>query len=61
MKKLSAEEGVYRIRDGDFRIVYTIEDRKLLILLLSVGNRRDIYNRHPLASGARAMAASANT
>ena len=45
VKKLSAEEGVYRVRDGDFRIIYSIEDRKLLILVLSVGNRRDIYNR----------------
>ena len=45
VKKLSAEEGVYLIRDGDFRILYSIEDKKLLILVLSVGNRRDIYNR----------------
>lgn len=45
MKKLRGEEGIYRIRDGDFRIIYRIEDKKLLILVLSVGNRREIYKR----------------
>jgi len=43
--KLSGETNLYRIRDGDFRIIYTIEDRKLLILVLSIGNRREIYKR----------------
>lgn len=45
VKKLHGEENVYRVRDGDFRIIYQIEDRKLLILVLSVGNRRDVYRR----------------
>ena len=43
--KLQGKDNLYRIRDGDFRIIYAIEDRKLLILVLSVGNRRDIYRR----------------
>ncbi len=45
MKKLEGEGDIYRIRDGNFRIISQIEDRKLLILVLSVGNRRDIYRR----------------
>ena len=45
MKKLEGEGDIYRIRDRNFRIIYQIEDRKLLILVLSVGNRRDIYRR----------------
>ena len=45
MKKLEGKGDIYRIRDGNFRIIYQIEDRKLLILVLSVGNRRDIYRR----------------
>lgn len=33
----------YRIRVGDYRVVYTIEDDRLIILVVAVGNRRDIY------------------
>ncbi|MBI1768528.1 MAG: type II toxin-antitoxin system RelE/ParE family toxin [Bacteroidetes bacterium] len=42
-KKLSAREG-YRMRVGDYRIIYQIEDRQFLVIILSVGNRKDIYN-----------------
>jgi mRNA interferase RelE/StbE len=33
----------YRIRSGDYRILYTIEEVKLLVLVVKVGNRRDVY------------------
>jgi mRNA interferase RelE/StbE len=42
-KKLNGPESLYRIRIGDFRVIYSIEDRKLLVLVIRVGNRRDIY------------------
>ncbi len=42
-KKLAGPDGFYRIRIGDFRVVYGIEDRKLRVLIIRVGNRRDIY------------------
>lgn len=44
-KKLqgSADIPLYRVRCGDYRIVYTIEDAILLILIIEVGHRRDIY------------------
>jgi len=42
--KLKGEDNLYRIRAGDYRIVYTIEDEKLFILVVKVGHRRDIYN-----------------
>jgi len=45
VKKLEGEADIYRVRDGNFRIVYRIEDRKLLILVLLVGDRRDVYRR----------------
>ncbi|MGI8815053.1 MAG: type II toxin-antitoxin system RelE family toxin [Pseudonocardia sp.] len=35
--------GEWRVRTGDYRIVYEIEDNRLLVLVLSVGHRRDIY------------------
>jgi len=35
----------WRIRVGDYRIVYAIEDRLLVVLVLHVGNRRQVYKR----------------
>ncbi len=43
VKKLEGADGLYRIREGDFRIVYTIEDGILLVLVLKIGDRKDVY------------------
>lgn len=40
---LKGRTGEWRIRVGDYRVVYTIEDDVLLILVVDVGHRRDIY------------------
>jgi mRNA interferase RelE/StbE len=40
--KLRGREG-YRIRVGDLRIIYTIERGKLIVLILDLGHRREIY------------------
>jgi len=37
--------GEWRVRTGDYRIVYEIEDERLLVLVLSVGHRRETYQR----------------
>ena len=41
-KKLSGQER-YRLRQGNYRILYTIEDDKCVICVVRVGNRREIY------------------
>jgi mRNA interferase RelE/StbE len=41
--KLQAAEDFYRVRIGDYRVIYEISDRRLVVLVLKVGNRRDIY------------------
>ena len=35
--------GEWRVRTGDYRIVYEIHDGELLVLVLAVGHRRDVY------------------
>ena len=39
----NAAQGTYRIREGDYRIVYDIEDDVLLVLVVRVGHRREVY------------------
>jgi len=41
-QKLSAQER-YRIRMGDYRVVYSIEDKKSEVIIVKIGHRREIY------------------
>lgn len=43
-EKLSGQER-YRVRQGVYRIIYEIEDRKLSVLIVKVGHRREVYQR----------------
>lgn len=40
--KLKGREG-YRIRIGEYRIIYAFNSKKLTILVIKIGHRRDIY------------------
>ena len=40
--KLSGREQ-YRVRQGDYRIVYSIQDQELTVWIVQVGHRRDVY------------------
>ena len=35
----------YRLRVGDYRVLYTVQDDVLLVLVVKVGNRREVYDR----------------
>ena len=35
----------YRIRVGDYRIIYTIRDKTLLVTVIDTGHRREIYKK----------------
>lgn len=41
--KLVGGEGEWRVRTGDYRIVYELHDEILLVLVVAVGHRREIY------------------
>jgi mRNA interferase RelE/StbE len=43
VEKLSGEDELYRIRSGDYRIIFQIQDRALVVLLVKIGHRREIY------------------
>lgn len=42
-EKLSGIEQLYRIWVGDYRIVYAVEDDRLLVLVVKIGHRREVY------------------
>jgi len=44
-KKLSGLDELYRIRVGDYRIVYTIRNKILIILVLRIAHRKDVYKK----------------
>lgn len=39
-------KGLYRLRVGDYRIIYTIDNGKLIVCIIDAGNRGDIYKRY---------------
>ncbi|QES48599.1 plasmid stabilization protein [Streptomyces venezuelae] len=43
IKKLTGPSGLYRLRVGSYRIAYQVLDGELVILVVKVGDRRDIY------------------
>jgi mRNA interferase RelE/StbE len=42
-EKLSGETERYRIRQGDYRIVYRIDDGARLVEIVKIGHRREVY------------------
>ncbi len=45
VKRLVGTDALLRLRVGDFRVVFSIEQEALLILIIAIGNRGDIYRR----------------
>jgi mRNA interferase RelE/StbE len=42
---LQGESGLLRIRVGDYRIIYSIDDTVLTVLVVAIGHRREVYQR----------------
>ena len=45
VKRLAGTDPLLRLRVGDVRVVFSIEQEELLILIIAIGNRGDIYRR----------------
>jgi len=45
VKKLEGEEDLYRIPVGDYRIIYQVQDKALVVLVVKLGDRKEIYKR----------------
>jgi mRNA interferase RelE/StbE len=43
-EKLSGDDK-YRVRQGNYRIMYTIEDEKFIIIIVKIGHRREVYRK----------------
>ncbi len=43
VEKMAGPEDLYRVRVGDYRIVYAIRDRELVIIVIRIGHRREVY------------------
>ncbi|WP_030277340.1 type II toxin-antitoxin system RelE family toxin [Streptomyces sp. NRRL B-24484] len=43
IKALQGHNARWRLRVGDYRIVHTVDDGRLIVWVLAAGNRRDIY------------------
>jgi mRNA interferase RelE/StbE len=41
-KKLQGEPGLFRIRAGDYRVIYRVEQKLITVLILKIGHRREI-------------------
>lgn len=46
-RTLTGRPEYLRIRVGDYRVIYTVDDGKLLVLVITLGHRRQIYRNLP--------------
>lgn len=45
--KMKGDNSFHKIRSGDYRIIYEIHDARLVILVIKIGHRKDVYKRIP--------------
>ena len=42
-RKLSGYDDIYRIRIGNYRVIYEIDGKRIIIIILKIGHRREVY------------------
>ena len=43
VRKLAQQENLWRIRVGNYRAIYEIRDRQLVVVIVTIGHRSDVY------------------
>ena len=43
VRKLTGNDSLYRVRVGDYRVIYQIQDKKLVVLVVRIGSRASVY------------------
>ena len=46
IKKLQGKSGYFRLRVGNYRIIYTVDHGNLIVYIVDAGNRGQIYNKY---------------
>lgn len=46
IKRLKGYDGLMRLRVGEYRIIYTVDNGELVVYVIDAGNRGQIYNRY---------------
>lgn len=46
IKRLKGHQDLLRLRVGDYRIIYTVNNGKLVVCVVDIGNRGDVYKRY---------------
>ena len=46
IKKLKGHSDMFRLRVGEYRIIYTVDNGELIVYVIDAGNRGQIYNRY---------------
>ena len=46
IKKLKGHDNIYRLRVGDYRILYTVDNGEFVVIVINAGNRGQIYNQY---------------
>ena len=45
VKQLQGEDRLYRLRVGDYRVIYSIDGRRLVVLVIRIGHRGEVYRK----------------
>ena len=46
IKKLKGHDDLLRLRVGPYRIIYTVDNGELIVIVIDAGNRGEIYNKY---------------
>ena len=45
VKALKSSDNLLRLRVGEYRVVYKVEDKRLIVIIIQVGHRREVYRK----------------